>query len=473
MKLKKKKELPAVEPVKIKPLFGMKPGLRLTIVYALAFLLAVFLIAFLPDILDGSKRVTFTSAADNAAVYVDGLYKGGTPFTTKIPSGTHNVSYQVNGCEIDNFTFKVGHPVFLNWLFPRTQKVESSAPLTQEAFRALSAELLEDANAYSSVLTYDSVHIYPELFTHYAKAVSSSAFARDTDVLQAAMLFVTTPEMYEDAKNAMDILGISLDIPYSLLSIEKTVGTADREIPKVTAKSAPLETDFFTLEGFNIPAASFSNGKTVQASYADVLQAGKNVQTQAFNIGAYCVTEYQFAQFVSAVPEWSPENRENLIVQGLVDSYYLDGVNLSLSGSTNKPVRNVSWYAASAFCLWLSEVSGKTVYLPTENQWIAASLSDSENGFQKSLMPSVAENSPAAMLGSVWEMTRTPFVPLSRLSSIDISNILSEYDTQVDMVIKGGSFVSDSKTVDRYSVGICYRSLCSDFMGFRVAWEEV
>ena len=48
---KSKKELPKVEPVKIKPLFGMKPGLWLSIAYLLAILLLFFLIGFLPDII--------------------------------------------------------------------------------------------------------------------------------------------------------------------------------------------------------------------------------------------------------------------------------------------------------------------------------------------------------------------------------------------------------------------------------------
>ena len=61
--IKKKKELPKVDPVKIKPLFGLKPGLWLSIVYLIAIVLIFFLVAILPDIIDGHKHVTFTSTA--------------------------------------------------------------------------------------------------------------------------------------------------------------------------------------------------------------------------------------------------------------------------------------------------------------------------------------------------------------------------------------------------------------------------
>ena len=45
MMKKKTKELPKVEPVKIKPLFGLKPGLWLTIAYGLAILVIIFVVA--------------------------------------------------------------------------------------------------------------------------------------------------------------------------------------------------------------------------------------------------------------------------------------------------------------------------------------------------------------------------------------------------------------------------------------------
>ena len=471
---KNKKELPKVDPVKIKPLFGMKPGLWLSIAYLLAILLLFFAIGILPDLIDGHKRVTFTSAAYNAAVYVDDVYEGGTPFTRKIASGTHTVSYRVNGYEIDSFTIKVGRPVLFNWLFPRKQSVASTATLTEEAFKALSSELLEDANAYSAILQYDDVHRYNPIFTTYAKSIATSQFAKNTDALQAALLFVDTPEMYGDAKVALEILDVKLEIPYSELAEGKTVGI-EMEEPEVKAKKTTLKTDFFTIEGFEIPQADFSDGKTADASYPAVMKAGKAVHTDAFSIGAYCITEYQYAQFVAQNPQWSLDNKENLISQGLVDDYYLDGVSTSLTAVTNKPVRNISWNAAHAFCTWLSEISGRNVYLPTEDQWIAASLSDSEGGFQRSLMPSVAESAPAAMIGSVWEMTGTRFIPMARISDDQLLqnalDTLQEFGTATDMVVKGGSYVSDMNSIDRYSTGATYRSLCSDYMGFRIAWN--
>ena len=472
--MKKNKELPKVEPVKIKPLFGLKPGLWLTIAYALAILLILFAVCMLPDIINGSKRVTFTSDAGKAAVYIDGQYVGGTPFTRKVASGDHKVTYSINGCEIDSFTINVGHPVFLNWLFPRTQSVHSNAALTKEAFEALSKELLEDVNLYSAILEYDSVHRYPPLFSDYATSLVSSEFKHQSKVFETALMFATTSEMQNDANSAIDILGINLLPMYKTLD-GKNVGVSMEE-PELKASRTSLDAKTFKVEGFSIPEADFSNGKTVKASYPEVMEAGQKVHTDAFNIGSYCVTEYQYSQFVIANPMWAASNKDNLVAQGLVDEYYLDGVTISTGVTGNRPVRNVSWNAAQAFCSWLSSVTGKNVYLPSENQWIAASFTDYENGYQRSLAPSEAQDFPSAMLGSVWEMTGTPFIPLARIHSLDsverAYELLTQFATPVDMVVKGGSYANGYGTVDRYSVGTTYRSLCSDYMGFRIAWDD-
>ncbi len=475
--MKKNKELPQVEPVKIKPLFGMKPGLWLTIAYALAILLILFFVGVLPDLINGSKRVTFTSEAYNAAVYLDGEYAGGTPFTRRVESGTYDVLYKVNDCEIDSFTLKVGHPVFFNWLFPRKQTVSSSATLTQEAFTALSKELLEDANSYSAILEYDSVHNYAPIFTNYAKSLKGSAYENQTEALETALLFITTQEMYEDAKQALEILGLNVELKAAALFEEntETVGVAPQEDQLLTAKKTTLDAKVFKVEGFTIPQATFSNGNVVNLTYPQVKEAGQEVTTQSFNISSLCITENMWAYFVNENPDWSLSNKENLIAQGLVDDYYLDGVTLSMTVVSNRPVRNISWYAAKAFCSWLSSKTGKQVDLPTENQWMAATLTDSEGGFQKSLMPSLSENSPSALLGGLWEFTSTPYIPLSRLvsatESATASQILASLDCQTDMIVKGGSYVNVASEINTYSVGTTYRSLCSDYMGFRIVWN--
>ena len=293
--------------------------------------------------------------------------------------------------------------MFFNWLFPRTQRVSSDATITKQAFTALSKELLEDANSYGAILEYDDVHRYADIFTTYARTIKGSAYEKDTTALETAVLFITTREMYEDALNAIAILGLETSLDAAKVFGNESSSTLGTTIENPTLQAVPttLKTDVFEIAGFEIPSATFSNGKVVEISYPAVKEAGKVVSTEVFNKAAVCITENQWAYFVNENPQWSASNKENLIAQGLVDDYYLDGVTLSMTVASNRPVRNISWYAAKAFCNWLSEKSGRNVDLPTEDQWIAATLTGAGEGYQKSLMPSVEFTTPSAMLGGV------------------------------------------------------------------------
>ncbi|MCF0238487.1 MAG: SUMF1/EgtB/PvdO family nonheme iron enzyme, partial [Sphaerochaetaceae bacterium] len=415
-------------------------------------------------------RVTFTSQAYNAAVYVDGIYEGGTPFEKKISSGNHQVSFQVNGVELDNFTVKVGHPFFFTWLFPRKMTVNSNATINSEAFYKLNKELLRDTSAYSNVLSYDESYPYPPIFTNYAKTILNSSFSNKIDVLKACSYFITTANMNEDFKEACSILGVTIDSPYDSLSNNQTIGQSFDLNNAITGKKTSLVCDNFTIEGFAIPSTTIVNGTNVKKIYPDIREAGNIVTVDAFNIGSICVTENQYAAFVQENPKWSLSNKANLIEEGLVDDYYLDGVTLSLSLTSNRPVRNVSYYSAQAFCQWLSAKTGNNVFLPTNDQWIASYLADTEKGFQKTLLPLISETGPSAMLGGLWELTSSYYIPLSKLDNYNVENLLTEYQTPTDIIVKGGSYVSSINDIKPYTIGTVYRELCSDYMGFRVAW---
>lgn len=94
-----------------------------------------------------------------------------------------------------------------------------------------------------------------------------------------------------------------------------------------------------------------------------------------------------------------------------------------------------------------------------------------EGGYQKSLMPTVESDEPSAMLGGLWELTSTPYVPLSRIANYDANSVIEKYDAQTHIVVKGGSYVNSASSVDAYTVGTAYKSLCSDYMGFRIVWN--
>ncbi len=157
----------------------------------------------------------------------------------------------------------------------------------------------------------------------------------------------------------------------------------------------------------------------------------------------------------------------------MVDDNYLAGIYPSVSRPSHRPIRNISHHAAQAFVGWLSSLSGRRVFLPTEAQWEAAA--HNTDSFTSTLpsydAPSFNGTAPQDMLGGVWEMTGTSFIPLARLKEYDTLHALSDsWPDSGAVVLKGGSYVS-SNEISLYTVGVSSREECAEYTGFRVAWE--
>lgn len=49
--------------------------------------------------------------------------------------------------------------------------------------------------------------------------------------------------------------------------------------------------------------------------------------------------------------------------------------------SEEQPVVGISWYEAIAYCLWLSNLTGENIMLPTEDQWQYAAQGDDDRAY--------------------------------------------------------------------------------------------
>lgn len=439
----KNKKLPEVKPVKIKPLLGMKPGAWLFVCYLIVTIMLVFAIGFLPGIIDGYMRITFdNSLVSRTAVYIDDNYYGSTPFTINVGSGKHNVKYKMGSNVIDEFNINVAHPLFFTWLFPRTSEILRDAPVTAEALDEVTREFFSNVTTYSAIHSYDNVYKYPPLFVEYANTVKGNE--NSNKMMLYAIQFITTKEMLEDAKKGFEILGIKYDFSKIEKAIENnTFRSSSTSVYGTVNGISELNTSSFTVQGFDYGM---------------------------FNIAALPVNETMYAFFIKAHPEWSKENRQALIEKGLVDEYYLEDVNLSTTVASRKPVRNISFYAAKAFCEWISEETGKDVYLPSELQWTAAA-SASDPTFTKSITAISSKKGPAGMYGGVWEFTSTYYVPNDNIIESDIQNFLESNNYPCEPVVKGGCYASDMDKITAYTIGIVSPFLCSDYYGFRIAWN--
>ena len=191
-----------------------------------------------------------------------------------------------------------------------------------------------------------------------------------------------------------------------------------------------------------------------------------SVTVQPFEMSRGYVTEYDWALFIEANPYWAKSNIAALIEDGMADEYYLAGLNPSTAVHSSSPIRNISWYAADAYCRWLSSETGTDYFLPSEAQWYLASLSASGRPYSRSLISVGSDGScPDSLMGGLWEFTSTAYVPLSRAEGlvIDASSI-----PESDIIVKGGSYINDPAAVTNETVGVMQRSVTSDYAGFRL-----
>lgn len=102
------------------------------------------------------------------------------------------------------------------------------------------------------------------------------------------------------------------------------------------------------------------------------------IPKKGYSVAKYPVTNAQFAKFIEAGGykqqkwwtaagwRWREEDRRT------EPPYWAErGWN-----GAEQPVVGVSWYESVAFCLWLSDVTGEKIMLPTEDQWQYAAQGD-------------------------------------------------------------------------------------------------
>ncbi len=102
-----------------------------------------------------------------------------------------------------------------------------------------------------------------------------------------------------------------------------------------------------------VPAGEFLMGSTENDGHSDELPQHR-LSLDTFHIGAYPVTNGQYARFVAAT-----EQRPPVHWQGNSPPPWLE----------NHPVVNVSWHDAQAYCRWRSQTEGQVYRLPTEAEW--------------------------------------------------------------------------------------------------------
>ena len=473
--MSRKKQLPEVEPVKLKPFHGIRPGIYILIIWALIILLLAFVLFVLPGLVSNTSYVTFDEPVVGSGVYEDGIYLGSaTDGVYKTTGGNHKYTFTYEGEEYGEVESKVKRKVFFTLFSHKPQLIVPERSYNDEVKEKVVSAFIRDVTSYSAVISAPDTFHYPPIFSAFASNSVEMSIKDVRDAWLLALSHISSSSLYEDYEVGKEILlksGIlfeteeSKELEYyieALFNGEKVI------LEKSMENNILLPTkdgDFFHYEP-TIVEMGYSTTLTVESAK----EAPVKVEVYEFSIARNLVTEHDWALFVEENPKWSKDNLETLVEEGLVDSNYLKGITLSPYINSIRPIRNISYYAASAYVEWKSGKDGVIYHIPTEKEWYTASFSTKDKEYVTSLV--YVENNPTtptAMLGLLWEFTSTPFIPLSRITDYDKINNLGNMYGYDDVIVKGGSYVSDPSSISIDTVGITSKSTCSEFCGLRLA----
>jgi formylglycine-generating enzyme required for sulfatase activity len=197
-------------------------------------------------------------------------------------------------------------------------------------------------------------------------------------------------------------------------------------------------------EWVDVPAGEFWMGSESAQAYDDEKPIHR-VHLPAYSIARTPITNAQYAKFVQAQSHGKPR-------------YWRDGV--VPAGEDDHPVVGVNWFDARAYCEWLSDMTGKTIRLPTEAEWEKAARGsegrrefpwgdawldfrantselDLGNTTPVGLFPAGASPCGALdMVGNVWEWTST----LRKNYPYRADDGREDMDADGRRVLRGGSW---------------------------------
>jgi formylglycine-generating enzyme required for sulfatase activity len=495
--------------LKLPPVSGLRPGVYLTFIYSLAIIIILFFLFVFPGIIRRGSLVSFSSEPAGAAARVDDVFFDTTPCEIFVEEGNRRFDIVMPGFEDFSVETDVGAGIFASLFFPRRLSIH--AELKETAPLAALAIGAKEAAAWSftgeSAATYQTPLSLSEGAYRSAPPDESAA----NKILRAAARFTSTRGFLKDllrAKFFVDNAGRSPSPVKALSSAAKIIAFMSNNPDFAVAAAALLEENARPLlesEWYkkNIIDAVFplQTARQIQLQNQREARFGGNLfiggvqflevedgifdaaadfnhetPVRRYYIAANEVSDNDWEAFLSENPEWRIENTAQLMEKGFVDQLYL--VKSGESAYPAPTVSGVSWFAAEAYCRWLSaklqgQFSDWIVRLPTEIEWeyAAKSVVKGLDGGRITKMILKQNGNNTEILGpGLWEWCADPFVPLYFLKADAASIALIDSPKRS---VRGGSWVNQSGTVTPETRGGLSPSSCSPFVSFRPVIAQI
>ncbi|MDR2068683.1 MAG: SUMF1/EgtB/PvdO family nonheme iron enzyme [Spirochaetaceae bacterium] len=480
-------EANAEDQVRLAPILGIRPGIYLTILYALILALILFFVLIYPGLTKPGSLAVLNSEPWGAAVRVDGVTLGTTPCEIFIPRGRRVIELVLPGFQSNRIERDIPGRIFASALFPHkesiTGKLQSDNPGAVLTLGA--ADYAEWSFAGEPTAAFQiPLSLSEGAYRAGPAGTDPRIHKKFNEILKASLRFTSTKGALRDllrAKFLIDNEGLSPS-PVTILRSAEEILAYLAETPGAAAwlgtilppEAADILVDspWYQKDQEGAAALGFSSspggslGETLEIGALSFreLTGGTLVQGTPFPhsttvgnfwIAAAEVSTEAWDAFLTDQPEWRAENTQALMKRGLVNAdYLLPADNPSYPYPT---VPGVSWHAAQAYCLWFSRflpsaLASYEVRLPTEAEWEYAAKLGQQGDF------------PLDMPGGLWEWCGDPFAPLPFFPAAE--EIIRDISSP-ERPVKGGSWVSTPLTVDTETRASLPPSSCSPFVSFR------
>ncbi|MCL2764057.1 MAG: SUMF1/EgtB/PvdO family nonheme iron enzyme [Treponema sp.] len=369
--------------VKLKPVFGIRPGVYLTVLYAFILLAILFFLLLFPGLKNPGAVLLVKTEPAGAAIRVNGVYMGTSASRIPIPNGTHTIEAVSPGFESQSAVHTIKGRVFGSLFFPLRYnaefKLKSGDPVSAFALGAADFAAWTFAGEPTTrwqipmSLSESAYRIGP-----YAGELKEEL----TEILTAASRFTVTRAALRDmirAKILLDNYG-NAPSPTALLdSIVSILGILT-EMPGAAAwmgdlmpadVSRTIETSRWFASSYahrNVYPFTGDTQRQFTLAGLSFIEIPATAGSQSFYISQTPVSASVFEAFLNENGEY----RESQI------DYFPDELSVNpLDIQRGAAISGVTFYAALSFCKWLtlrlpSSMAGMEVMLPTEAQWLTA-----------------------------------------------------------------------------------------------------
>jgi len=461
---------------RLKPVFGIRPGLFLLLLITAFFLLLFFLFLFLPGILHNGSLLTVTSSPERSAVYIDDVYRGAAPLTLFVEKGRHDITVKKQYFSTFQEDIDIRGRIFGS-LFSK-HKTSVNAVMEIEDLHGYLNNQLNRLYSLSLIREFSSTYRYPapaeeilhdlrhqpDVFAsvYWKQFVSFFPLLASSETIINDMLVLLKSEHVIQADPSAGRTVQELQNQKMLIQGNTQELSSYHEEKSVffpaDSRKAFYAADLHMLFEY-IPGGSFIYGNDTYTAGDPLYALPHRVETDGFYILDSPVTWSMYSEFLNENPEWRKDALSELHEKGYADNFYLADSSSS-SDSSSEPASYISYYAAEAFCLWLSEkiqedLSGWTAALPTSVQW--------EHAFAYA----ASQKKNMQFLMTNWEWTSSIYYPASPSGAFLYDKRPAPFSLDADMCLKGGSPISRKSLVSEYTNGAADPAATSPVISFR------